>query len=247
MSSKPNCLEVEVVFLLFWWWLTYPDLFLPMLTHADLSCPSLSWPDLSWAVLTWPVLTCANLYWPGLSCPDLSYPVWPVLTQANLCWPVVTHTDLSWPVLSWPPPWIMQTVLILEKIEIWWPPPLGPKLGKFLNLDYFEIFVPPFTLSKTIPKSYLTVTLGLFQSYISHICKKFAYISPIYDPFIILIKAIFQSFEFEKNMKIKISHPSHSNMHFELWTFYLRRWPPPPPPFGLFSHFCDILHFECFP
>ena len=100
-------------------------------------------------------------------------------------------------------------------------PPLGPKLGKFLNLDYFEIFVPPFTLSKTIPKSYLTVTLGLFQSYISHICKKFAYISPIYDPFIILIKAIFQSFEFEKNMKIKISHPSHSNMHFELWTFYL--------------------------
>ena len=105
------------------------------------------------------------------------------------------------------------------------PPPLGPKLGNFLNLDYFEIFVPPFTLSKTIPKSYLTVTLGLFQSYISHICKKFAYISPIYDPFIILIKAIFQSFEFEKNMKIKISHPSHSNMHFELWTFFLRTQP----------------------
>ena len=161
MSSKPNCLEVEVVFLLFWWWLTYPDLFLPMLTHADLSCPSLSWPDLSWAVLTWPVLTCANLYWPGLSCPDLSYPVWPVLTQANLCWPVVTHTDLSWPVLSWPPP-------------------LGPKLGKFLNLDYFEIFVPAFTLSKTIPKllhwdyfnhisAIYVKNLPIFHQYMTHL------------------------------------------------------------------------------
>ena len=42
MSSKPNYLEVEVVSLLLWWWLTYLDLFRPMLTHADQSCPCLS-------------------------------------------------------------------------------------------------------------------------------------------------------------------------------------------------------------
>ena len=29
------------------------------------------------------------------------------------------------------------------------------------------------TLAKTVPKSYLTVTLGLYQSYISHICTQF--------------------------------------------------------------------------
>ena len=155
---------------------------------------------------------------------------------------MLTPSDPYWPILTRP----IFTPLLLDNADCFdfgknWDlmtPPLGPKLGKFLNLDYFEIFVPPFTLSKTIPKSYLTVTLGLFQSYISHICKKFAYISPIYDPFIILIKAIFQSFEFEKNMKIKISHPSHSNMHFELWTFYLRRWPP-----TLWTFFTFLWHF----
>ena len=40
------------------------------------------------------------------------------------------------------------------------------------------------TLAKTVPKSYLTVTMRLFHSYISHICTKFCQyltnISPIY-------------------------------------------------------------------
>ena len=48
---------------------------------------------------------------------------------------------------------------------------------------------------KTIVKSYLTVTLGLYQSYISH------YIPPIYHPYIIKMKAIFQKFEFGENLK----------------------------------------------
>ena len=34
--------------------------------------------------------------------------------------------------------------------------PLGPELGKIRNVDYFHIFVPPLTLAKTVPKSYLT-------------------------------------------------------------------------------------------
>ena len=72
-------------------------------------------------------------------------------------------------------------------------PPLGPNLGKNWNVDYFEIFVPPLILAKTGPKlfdpcknstkSYLTVTMGLFPSNISHICTKFClyltFISPM--------------------------------------------------------------------
>ena len=170
MSSKPNCLEVEVVFLLFWWWLTYPDLFLPMLTHADLSCPSLSWPDLSWAVLTWPVLTCANLYWPGLSCPDLSYPVWPVLTQANLCWPVVTHTHLSWPVLSWPPsPDNADCFDFGKNWDLMTPPPPRTKIGKIFKSRLFwdlrTSFYPFKNNTKILSNCYIGTISIIYQPY----------------------------------------------------------------------------------
>ena len=73
-------------------------------------------------------------------------------------------------------------------------PPLEPNLKKNWNVDYFDIFVPPLilvktvqnplTLAKTLPKSYLTVTMELLQSYFSHICTKsclyLPFISPIY-------------------------------------------------------------------
>ena len=45
-------------------------------------------------------------------------------------------------------------------------PTLKPKLRKSLNADYFELLAPRLTLAKTVLKSYLNVTLGLFQLYI---------------------------------------------------------------------------------
>jgi len=72
-----------------------------------------------------------------------------------------------------PPPRIMWTFLNLGRIEIWWPPPLRPKLGKIWNVGIFEIIAPPLTLAKTVPKSYQTVKLRLIQSsYISQMCTK---------------------------------------------------------------------------
>ena len=58
------------------------------------------------------------------------------------------------------------------------------KFGKNWNVDIFEIIAPSLTLAKTVPKSYLTFTLGPIQSYISQIwskcCPYFTNISPIY-------------------------------------------------------------------
>ena len=72
---------------------------------------------------------------------------------------------------------------IWEKIDFRWTPP-RPKLGKIWNVDYFDIVAPPLTLTKTVPKSHQTDTLGLFHSYIGHICTKCSIyltnISPIY-------------------------------------------------------------------
>ena len=48
-------------------------------------------------------------------------------------------------------------------------PPPRLKLGKFLNVDYFDIVAHLLTLVKTIPKSYQTDTRGLFYSHIGHI------------------------------------------------------------------------------
>ena len=62
-----------------------------------------------------------------------------------------------------------------------------------------------------LQKQYQNPILLLHWDYFNHISaiyvQNFAYISPIYDPFIILIKAIFQSFEFGKISKIKTSPP----------------------------------------
>ena len=72
-----------------------------------------------------------------------------------------------------PPPRIMWTILNLgKKWYLMTPPPLGPKLGKIWNVDYFDIVAPPLTLTKTVPKSHQTDTWGLFHSYIGHICTK---------------------------------------------------------------------------
>ena len=60
-------------------------------------------------------------------------------------------------------------------------PPSQPKLGKFLNVDYFDIVTPPLTLTKTVPKSNHTDTWGIFYSYICTICCIYlTNISPIY-------------------------------------------------------------------
>ena len=48
--------------------------------------------------------------------------------------------------------------------------------GKIGSVDYVEISEPPLTtLAKTAPNSYWTITLGLFQSYVSHIGNKCQY------------------------------------------------------------------------
>ena len=66
------------------------------------------------------------------------------------------------------------------------------------------VFVTPLTIAKTVQKSFLTVTWGLFYSYNLAIhLPNFAYISPIYHPYIIKIKAIFQPFELGENLKIQ--------------------------------------------
>ena len=60
----------------------------------------------------------------------------------------------------------------------------------------------PSDLVKTIPKPYLTVTLGLFYHISAIYVADFAYISPTYYPYIIKIKATFPSFEFVKNLNM---------------------------------------------
>ena len=50
------------------------------------------------------------------------------------------------------------------------------------------------TLAKTVSKSYLTDTRGLFYPCIGHIVPNVAYISSISEPYIIQIKAIFEFF-----------------------------------------------------
>ena len=75
-------------------------------------------------------------------------------------------------------------------------------MGKMVNVDSFDIIAPPQTVAKTVSKSYLTDTLGLHISIIYHpyiFVINVAYFSPINRQYIIKIKAIFQSFEFEKN------------------------------------------------
>ena len=59
-------------------------------------------------------------------------------------------------------------------------------MGKLWNVDIFEIVAPPRTLAKTVPKLYLTDTLGLFQSYISHNVQNFAFILPLVHPYLLL-------------------------------------------------------------
>ena len=74
------------------------------------------------------------------------------------------------------------------------------KFGKNWNVDIFEIIAPSLTLAKTVPKSYLTFTLGLIQSYISQIWSKCCpYLTNI--SYIIKIKATFQSFYFGKKFR----------------------------------------------
>ena len=141
---------------------------------------------------------------------------------------MLTRTDPYWPFLTCPDPcqdnvdcfdfgknWDLMTLdQNREKIEI-----------KTIMRSSYHLL--------SLQKQYQNSILLLYWDYFNHISAiyvhNFAYISQIYDPFIILIKAIFQSFDLWKNRKIKTFPPpsSQSNPHFELWTFYFR----------------DILHF----
>ena len=60
---------------------------------------------------------------------------------------------------------------ILEKIDIWLPPS-RTEFGKNLKCRQIWECRIPSDPCKTVPKSYLTDTSGLFQSYISHVCSK---------------------------------------------------------------------------
>ena len=97
-----------------------------------------------------------------------------------------------------PSPRIIWTFLNLGKNWFSMTPPPRPKLGKFWNVDYFDIIAPPLTLAKTIPKSYQTDTLGLFYSYIGYIVPNVAYISLISVPYMGLNFLDFSQIEITK-------------------------------------------------
>ena len=153
-------------------------------------------------------------------------PSWKYSHSAQLSW------GLGWAwQFSWPPPRIMWTILNLGKHWDLTTPPLGPNLGKNWNVDYFEIFVPPLILAKTGPKlfdpcknstkSYLTVTMGLFPSNISHICTKFC---------------LYLTFISPMNYQI----PDHISV---IW-IWEKCENPDPPPFGLFPQIRDISNLD---
>ena len=88
--------------------------------------------------------------------------------------------------------------------------------------------------------------IGMISIIYHHICTKFAYISPIYHQYIIKIKAVFHTFEFGKNLKIrtpplllKVVH----NWNRGLFDFRFC----PPPPLWAFSTFYDICFLYCSP
>ena len=62
----------------------------------------------------------------------------------------------------------MWTILLWEKYGDLMTPPLGKKLGKIFYVNIFEIVAPHLTLAKKVFKSYLSVTLGLIPSALTH-------------------------------------------------------------------------------
>ena len=71
--------------------------------------------------------------------------------------------------------------------------------------------------------------------YINHISAKYSLYLSIYQLYIIIIKAIFQSFEFGKTLEIRTPSPtlsSQNSLCFEVWTFWYSVPIPPP-----FTHF----------
>ena len=127
-----------------------------------------------------------------------------------------------------PPPRIMWTILNLGKKWYLMTPPLGPKLRKIWNVDYFDIVAPPLTLTKTVPKSHQTDTWGLFHPYIGHICTKcciyLTNISPIYHKSQGHISVIWI---WEKCEKFRPPPSSQSSLHLKCRLFWFWIWPPP--------------------
>ena len=101
---------------------------------------------------------------------------------------------------------------IVEKVHNF-DDPTSTEIWKNWNVDYFDIVAPPLTIAKTVPKSYQTDTWELFYSYIGHICTKCCIYGILY---IIEIKAIFQLFEFGKNLKIQTPPLIQYFLHFEM-------------------------------
>ena len=77
-------------------------------------------------------------------------------------------------------------------------------------------------------KLYQTDTSGLFLSYISHVCTKCCLYLTNITPIWRTIRDIFQSFEFENNLKIRTPHTSQNSLYFELWTFRFSALTPTP-------------------
>ena len=85
-------------------------------------------------------------------------------------------------------------------------------------------------------KLYQTDTSGLFLSYISHVCTKCCLYLTNITPIWRTIRDIFQSFEFENNLKIR-TPPPHLKIVYILncGPLDFQRWPLPP--FWTFSIF----------
>ena len=65
---------------------------------------------------------------------------------------------------------IFLTILNLGKN--WFPDTPLDRNWEKIDIYYFDIVAPPITLAKIVPKPYQTDKLGLFYSYIGHICTK---------------------------------------------------------------------------
>ena len=107
------------------------------------------------------------------------------------------------------------------------------------NVDYFEFgktFDPCKNSTKILSNCYNGIISIIHQPYMFKILPiPHKYQTRIASNF----RAIFHSFEFGKNLKIRTPPQYNNSQHFELWTFWFSAWTPPPP--LNFSHF--LGHF----
>ena len=111
------------------------------------------------------------------------------------------------------------------------PPSLGPNLGKNWYVDYFDIFVPPLILAKTVLKPFdscknsTKILSNCYNGTISIIYQSYMYqILP--KSHLNITNTLSKSrpyfiyLNLGKNWKSRPPPSSQSSLHFALWTFW---------------------------